>query len=744
MGNNRQTAAVKRTHIQRQSKPGTTSAGRTAHSSGQAGHSSSGAGVQRGSLGTSSLKGRGTSCPEDIGKKVDPGTKRPPVDKVKRRAEKREQSRVIETVHPSFESLQRRAELEPDFQKWSEYYLPDLFYKESGKVHEDAFRKCQKCIDNGGRFATSMPRGTGKSAIGKAASIYAPLTGKRKFVVPIGSSIDNAQSYHDFLVNCLTANKRIEEDYPEVTTFFNALDGSAHKAKYQLFSDKTLTGIRLKPHLIVFPNVRRPDGAPYPCAEAVIAIKSIDGRIRGKDFVTQSGKTARPDLVIPDDIQDEDTAASDILSEKMESKVISVVMNLAGNDVKIACYMPCTIQRIGDVSSRFVDRQKHPDFQGDNIPLFIEWPDDFEAGGGYWAEYETIWRSDLPDEEKNAQLNAFLQTNWEAMHAGAVVSWESRIRGGELSAVQTGMNLFFENGESFFAEYQGKPLQQGATVYSLTPGLIQSRADPDRQAGTVPEWVVSKVAATDCNPSYALTSAIVGFGNDQTAAVLWYGLYTDHPLPIRQNLTQREQDAALYEALTIHGRQLAAMPCRPEWWTVDASGAVFDTVLRFAENCVRICGINCIASTGRAGNRYNPNVKSRIGAAREESVFCRDPQKGRWVAYNADYWREIAQKGWTGSPGAPGSCSLFKGLHRDFSEQICREQLAGKADIGGRMTWRWLTVPGQPHDYGDAMAMAYMLVGHQGIGSGNVLRAPPKANYYVNRPSQHRFRHIEI
>jgi hypothetical protein len=95
--------------------------------------------------------------------------------------------------------------------------------------------------------------------------------------------------------------------------------------------------------------------------------------------------------------------------------------------------------------------------------------------------------------------------------------------------------------------------------------------------------------------------------------------------------------------------------------------------------------------------------------------------------YHADYWREVAQRGWTGEPGAPGSCSLPAGNHADFATQVTREQLAGKDDIGGKAVWVWSVAPG-PHDYGDCMHMAYMGASVCGIGTGGVVRGPPKKN----------------
>ena len=88
-----------------------------------------------------------------------------------------------------------------------------------------------------------------------------------------------------------------------------------------------------------------------------------------------------------------------------------------------------------------------------------------------------------------------------------------------------------------------------------------------------------------------------------------------------------------------------------------------------------------------------------------------------WVAWNADYWREIAQRAWLGDVGAPGSVSLFKGEHGEFARQICAEKLLGKAEVGGDVMWNWHTQPGA-HDFGDTMAQGYAAAALYGIGTG--------------------------
>jgi hypothetical protein len=139
---------------------------------------------------------------------------------------------------------------------------------------------------------------------------------------------------------------------------------------------------------------------------------------------------------------------------------------------------------------------------------------------------------------------------------------------------------------------------------------------------------------------------------------------------------------------------------------------------------------------------YKPWGKNIVGQPRDQCHMRADSLAGvkrTWLNWNADYWKEAAQRAWLGSIGAPGSCSIYNGNHGEFSEQICREILMGKADVGGTMIWNWHTQPGK-HDFGDCMAMCYVGAAWGGIGTGGeiVHEQKQKARVFIYRPSQSR------
>jgi hypothetical protein len=625
----------------------------------------------------------------------------------------RKMARMVKHTDPSPQVKAARTRLEKSLVKWMKRHGGDAFDQPFSKDHKLVLAKIEEAINNGGLFALAMPRGHGKTTILKWATLYCMLTGRRSFVVVVAATTEMAQGIIEFCRQQIQESETLDAHYPHVTTYARATDGKAIKAKFQLRSDGKSSGIQWSKNTLVFPEVLDKNGKPYPSNGAILEGHGLTGAIRGKWKDTKSGKTIRPDFVLCDDPQTRESAESESQCNMRERIITGDVLGLAGPRKKIAAVMPCTIIKRGDLSDRFLDHEKHPEWSGVTTQLVNKWPD---AQDTLWEDYGRLYRDGIADGDGPAAATEFYAEHRKEMDKGADVSWEHRVRDGELSAVQTAENLLIESGDQFWAEYQNDPKALISTVYTLTPELVQSRTDDKRAAGVVPEWAQHIIAATDVNPSYALSSTIVAFGEDQRAAVLWYGLYKSAPIPIDGEATAIEKSRKIYDALAKHGRELAALPCRPDAWVIDGGGSPQGTVVRFASSSVDICGLKAVCSFGRGWRNYRPTTRQgRKITVREQLHHVHVRRDEQWIVYNADYWREIAQRGWTGEVGSGGSCTLPKGRHQEFAEQICREQLEAKDEVGGREVWIWNTLPGA-HDFGDCMQMAYM--GEALIGKG--------------------------
>lgn len=602
-------------------------------------------------------------------------------------------------------------------------YLPAQFDKPISSGQEADIATMESVVRHGERYAFAAPRGDGKTTRAEAAVLWAALFNLRFCVVVVGSDRDAAAEIVDGVKAELRSNDLLREDFPIPCWAAMLSDDVALKAKSWTWGGKNI-GFEWSVGRVILPNVV---GACKGCA---IVPRGLTGRLRGMR-VRIGKRSIRPDLYVIDDPQTDESANSESQCNTREKLVLGAIMGGGGPGKSLAAMMPCTIIRKNDLAHKFLDHSKHPDWQGRTRSMVTAWP---AAQETLWAEYRRLRR-----EVSHEAANALYIENQAAMNEGASVDWPERFEDGkEISAIQHAENLLCDLGEEvFFAEYQNDPKDaMDNAPYILTPDTIMARTTK-RAAWERPEWATQVIASTDVNQSYALSTVVLGFGPDQTAAVLWYGL---HRMSIPGETPAPEAARLLYAALVAHGKELAGAAVRPDFWAIDGGGANFDTVARFAGESIRAVGIAAHCFTGRGARNYRPYGKSVAGPLREGCHPCLDRKDGRiirWVAWHADHWREVWQRAWLGDVGAPGAVSLPAGHHGEFAQQVAAERLMGKGEVAGQPVWIWTAQPGR-HDYGDAGAQGYAAAAYVGIGSGwaGAARKPSgKMRVAIYRPS---------
>jgi len=97
-------------------------------------------------------------------------------------------------------------------------------------------------------------------------------------------------------------------------------------------------------------------------------------------------RTVRPTLVVLDDPQTDESARSLSQCATRESILAGAVLGLAGPGTKISGIMPCTVIRPGDMADAILDRDRHPEWNGQRTKLVYAFPTD-EA---LWKRYAEV------------------------------------------------------------------------------------------------------------------------------------------------------------------------------------------------------------------------------------------------------------------------------------------------------------------------------------------------------------------
>ena len=618
----------------------------------------------------------------------------------------RDIGQLPEVVNPG-----RKAACERNFQLFCESYFPETYALAWSPDHLKVIEKIETAVLRGGLFALALPRGSGKTTITESAALWSMLYGHREFVVLIGATESAALELLDSLKTELEVNERLAEDFPEVCYPVAQLEGIANRCAGQLYKGER-TRITWTSNEIVLPTV---EGSR--ASGIIVRVAGITGRIRGMKFKRSDGRNVRPSLVVIDDPQTSESAGSLEQTRKRVRVLAGDILGLAGPGQKISGIMPCTIIRPGDMADIILNRNTHPDWNGEKTRMVYRFPTNMKL----WEEYAEIRAEALRTEGNFQKATEFYLANREAMDAGAEVSWEARFNHDEVSALQHAMNLKFQDEAAFQSEYQNDPLPDDTADDSLLSvdeicakinGLARRR---------VPLKCDRLTMFVDVQKAL-LFYVVIAWAEDFTGAVIDYGSWPDQHRheysladanPSIQTLFPKAGfEGALYAALSALtdeclGREWEredGAVLKIERALVDANwGQSTDVVYQFCRQSSHAGVIlpshgRYVGASSKPMTEYRKQQGDRLGfnwmipnVAGKRAI--------RHVIYDTNYWKSFIHARLAVPVGDKGSLTLYgriPGAHQLFAEHLTAEYRV-KTQGRGRTVDEWKLKP-QSHD----------------------------------------------
>lgn len=618
----------------------------------------------------------------------------------------RDIGQLPEVVNPD-----RKAACERNFQLFCESYFPETYALAWSPDHLKVIEKIETAVLRGGLFALALPRGSGKTTITESAALWSMLYGHREFVVLIGATESAALELLDSLKTELEVNERLAEDFPEVCYPVAQLEGIANRCAGQLYKGER-TRITWTSNEIVLPTV---EGSR--ASGIIVRVAGITGRIRGMKFKRSDGRNVRPSLVVIDDPQTSESAGSLEQTRKRVRVLAGDILGLAGPGQKISGIMPCTIIRPGDMADIILNRNTHPDWNGEKTRMVYRFPTNMKL----WEEYAEIRAEALRTEGNFQKATEFYLANREAMDAGAEVSWEARFNHDEVSALQHAMNLKFQDEAAFMSEYQNDPLPDDTADDSLLSvdeicakinGLARRR---------VPLKCDRLTMFVDVQKAL-LFYVVIAWAEDFTGAVIDYGSWPDQHRheysladanPSIQTLFPKAGfEGALYAALSALtdeclGREWEredGAVLKIERALVDANwGQSTDVVYQFCRQSSHAGVIlpshgRYVGASSKPMTEYRKQQGDRLGfnwmipnVAGKRAI--------RHVIYDTNYWKSFIHARLAVPVGDKGSLTLYgriPGAHQLFAEHLTAEYRV-KTQGRGRTVDEWKLKP-QSHD----------------------------------------------
>ena len=586
---------------------------------------------------------------------------------------------------PPVRDPDRKARASKDFRFFCETYFAEVFYLPWSADHLRVIEKIERAVLTGGLFAMAMPRGSGKTVLCQAAVIWSALIGSSPFVCLVAASAERAGDLLENIKIWLETNDHLHADWPEVTYPIRCLERITNRQKGQRCKDQP-TRIDWASDKVVLPTI---EGSK--ASGVVISSSGMKGSdIRGQNHARADGSVVRPQLVLVDDPQTTESAWSPSQSQRREAILAGDVLGMAGPGKKIAGLMCCTVIRPGDMADNILDREKHPEWQGERTKLVYAFPTHEKL----WARYAEIRADSLRNDGDGSEATEFYRLNREHMDAGAKVAWPQRHNEDELSAIQNAMNLKLRDEAAFFAEYQNEPMPAVEGEEMLAAEQIAAKLN-GYVAGTIPSSCHHLTMFIDVQAKL-LFWMLCAWEGDFTGYVVDYGAWPEQKRQYfmlrdaRNTLARVTPSAGLegqvyagLEALTTEQltrtyRREDGTDMKIDRCLIDANwGQSTDVVYQFCRQS-QFAGIvlpshgKYVGASSIPFAEYKRKRGDRVG--HHWRIPCTTGKRQtRYVLIDTNYWKTFVQARLAVAMGDPGCLSLYgrdEKAHRLLAEHL--------------------------------------------------------------------------
>jgi hypothetical protein len=656
-------------------------------------------------------------------------------------------------IAPDIEDVERRERCAKSLKLFCETYMSEAFALRWSEDHLSAITRIEEAVFKGALYAYAMARGSGKTTLARAATLWATLNSLCRYVFVIGATDAKARDTLESLKTLIRFNETLAADYPEVSHYARALAGIANRASGQT-CEGVSTLIDWSSDGIVLPTVPPPANWPkawplradgmVPTAGAVIATSGLTGEgIRGSLKTLSTGEMVRPDLVLLDDPQTPESARSKTQNRTREQLVSADVLGMAGPGRTIAAVMPCTVIEPGDFIDSILDRAKHPLWRGERSGILRSLPTDLPAWDSYFEVYRRCAQLEPPD---FAEANAYYLAHREQLEAGSVAAWEDRKLPDEVSAIQHAMHLRFRDPFAFSAEYMNRPqpFNAGAASGALDAEFVAAKVTNLARL-VVPRTATRVTAMIDVGMSL-LWYVVTAWDEKFNGWVIDYGPYPDQVRPYFAESDARTladlptakgmgQEAQLYAGLAaLSARVLGRAYVQEETGTefrvgrclVDANyGPATDLVYDFCRRdqhagvllpshgkFIGVSSAPMAAWAIKPGEQAGPGWRVNTAAT---------GKRGRKAVVDANNWKTFTAARLRTPAGSIGCLSLFApdaaaGGHELYADHCAAEYpVAGKRVAGGPVVNEWQQPPGRPNHLWDCTVGSAVAVSIQGL-----------------------------
>jgi len=605
---------------------------------------------------------------------------------------------------PPIADISRRLRCRDSLLSFCQEYFAKKFNKEFGKNHLLLIARLENLLKHGGKQAVAMPRGTGKTTIVIAASIWALANGWRKYLVILAANTKESRKILTSIRWAFQNNPILRQDYPEICWPMYKLEGSALLARGQRYLGRP-TDITLSADQIKLPNI-----VGGKASGSMIAAFGIKAAIRGQSTDGVDGSTIRPDFVILDDVQTNDLAKNPDRLQDMEDAINATIEGLAGNGCELSMIMCCTVIEDNDLADRYLDHSRYPQWQGIRGAALDALPTRMDL----WREYRSLRFGDP------AAANAFYDKNYHDMQQGALVTWPASYPPRKCrDALQYAMNKWCDYERGFWAEMQNQPMRSPEAAILVPAKVIMKRIN-GLDHGVTPKEAVRITAFVDVHDDL-LYYAVSAWTIDFTGYVIDYGTFpeqnrkyfgkSDGGLETMRSVFRQSPEGSLRSGLEFLLRDLSGMEFTVENTekTKSIDRILVDVAYKpeIVEQTLRLVGNpNILPAHGfyiGAKNKPMAEYKRKPGMLLGHHWLEEPIEKRifRTIRVDTNYWKSRIHEMLSLMPGEKCSLSFWghdPGRHRMIADH-CVAESVHLVSSGRNEVHEWKEKPNRPDNH---------------------------------------------
>ena len=333
-----------------------------------------------------------------------------------RKAKGRAQGREVYIPVPK--NIERRLACLRDPELLLTTYFWETYHEPFTEDRRDMLLSIWRAAQYGGDQAIAASRGEGKTTLAMDGAFCLMLARLSGFPVVVGKNQDSSSDELMALRERILMSESFVEDFPEIGVPLQAVGPSTANARLQTVGGEFIR-MYLGPKHFAFPTIASeqlphwPKGLESVACGQVMGAVGIDGRLRGFKF-----RSRRPTLALIDDIEDKESANSELQIEKIESIIEEDIGGMGSSAERIARVYLCTTLNRKCNAYKYTDRKQKGSWNGRRYRKMIKRPDRMDLVDQY-IEMRKFRHAEDPDARDAFR---FWRDNQKEIEAGCVVS----------------------------------------------------------------------------------------------------------------------------------------------------------------------------------------------------------------------------------------------------------------------------------------------------------------------------------